>query len=575
MGNLIGEESKGLSRRSFLGLGAAAAVVAGAGLAGCASGTEEKAVAESSTGSAAVSSESTATDWLGQEPAIDASEIVETVETEVLVVGAGTGGMFAACAAAEEGAQVVVIEKQPVGGGIRDNLGSLNSRLQQAAGADAEIDKVEFLNDLMHYAANNCNPLLYKIWMENSGEAVDWYQDRVEERGYELFYEGDTKHLKTTYKHWPTGHIPSWPADAEFAGIEVELNGNGVCYDYGVEKGVDFRYEAPMVKLVKEGDKVVGAIADTKEGYIQINASKGVVVATGGYARNSDMMAALQPQTLKKYSSNIAIPGTEGDGIKACLWAGAAMDEVHTAMCFDRVAVKPDEVGGHETQGSLFWMGSNPWLKVNLNGERFCNESAPYDYVLNAALTQPSNTFCNIWDSDWATYLENFDIHGCARVYPFDNGAPVNIPLEAIGPMNEGLIESGHIQVADTIEELAEKLNIPADALKMTVDRQNENFDAGVDPDFGKEQHRLSAIKNGPFYGVRTSGYMLCTLDGITINENFQAVNDSGEAIEGLYVTGVDSGSYYGHTYPNMSTGHCCGRTITFARMIGKALAAK
>lgn len=67
----------------------------------------------------------------------------------------------------------------------------------------------------------------------------------------------------------------------------------------------------------------------------------------------------------------------------------------------------------------------------------------------------------------------------------------------------------------------------------------------GVDPDFGKDAHRLSAIRTAPFYGVRTSGYMLCTLDGITINENFQAVDDNGKAIEGLYVMGVDSGSYY------------------------------
>lgn len=567
-----------LSRRSFLGLGAAAAVVAGAGLAGCSSPSNKEATAEvksDPTTESSKSQENVSSDWLGKAPEIAEADIIETIETEILVIGAGTGGMFAACAAAEEGAKVVVLEKHVVGGGIRDNLGSINSRLQQAAGADAEIDKLEMLNDLMHYCANNCNPLLYKKWMENSGEAVDWYQDRVEERGYELFYQADTLHLETRYKHWPTGHIPSWPADAEFAGIKVELNGHGVCNDYGESVGVDFHYSTPMVKLVMEGEKVVGAIGESKEGYIQVNASKGVVIATGGYARNPEMMAALQPQTLKKYSSNIAIPGTEGDGIKACLWAGAAMDEVHTAMCFDRVAVKPDEVGGHETNGSLFWMGSNPWLKVNLEGERFCNESAPYDYVLNAALTQPSNTFCNIWDSDWAAYLKEFDIHGCARVYPFDNGAPVNIPLDAIGPMNEGLIESGHIQVADTIEELAKKLNIPADTLKATVDRQNENFANGSDPDFGKEKHRLSAIQTPPFYGVRTSGYMLCTLDGITINENFQALKDDGTPIEGLYVAGVDSGSYFGHTYPNMSTGHCCGRTITFARMIGKALAAQ
>lgn len=251
------------------------------------------------------------------------------------------------------------------------------------------------------------------------------------------------------------------------------------------------------------------------------------------------------------------------------------MDEVHTAMVFDHVAVKPDELGGSETTGSLFWMGSNPWLKVNLNGERFTNEAAPYDYILNSALTQPGHTVVDIWDSDYEKYLEQFDIHGCARVFPFDNGSPTNMTLEASKGINEGLIENGYIVVADTIEELAEGLGLPAETLKKTVERQNENYDAGVDPDFGKDAHRLSAIRTAPFYGVRTSGYMLCTLDGITINENFQAVDDNGKAIEGLYVTGVDSGSYYAHTYPNMSTGNCCGRSVTFGRMIGKALAAK
>ena len=150
-----------------------------------------------------------------------------------------------------------------------------------------------------------------------------------------------------------------------------------------------------------------------------------------------------------------------------------------------------------------------------------------------------------------------------------------NMTLEATKGINDGLIENGYIVVADTIEELAEGLGLPAEALKKTVERQNENYDAGIDPDFGKDAHRLSAIRTAPFYGVRTSGYMLCTLDGITINENFQAVDDNGKAIEGLYVTGIDSGSYYAHTYPNMSTGNCCGRSVTFGRMIGKALAAK
>lgn len=556
--------SQSMSRRRFFEIGAVTAAIAGTGLTACSAG-KPKTVNESA---------SAATDWLRTAPEIADDEIIETVETEILVCGAGTSGLFTACAAAEEGAKVVCLEKGAIGGGVRDNLGALNSRLQKEAGE--EIDENEIVNDMIRYADNYCNPKLYHIWAQNSGEAIDWYQDRLEEAGFELYFEGAKNAKPSLYKHWATGHIPSWPADAEFAGLSDVVNGKIVLGDYAKSKGVDFRFSTPMVRLVQdESGKVTGAIAKSSDGYIKINASKGTVVCTGGYARNEEMLKTLQPQTLNKYSLSIAIDGTTGDGIKACLWAGAHMDEVHTAMVFDRVAVKPDELGGSETTGSLFWMGSNPWLKVNLNGERFTNEAAPYDYILNSTLTQPGHTVVDIWDSDYEKYLEQFDIHGCARVFPFDNGAPTNMTLETVKGLNEGLIQDGYIVVADTIEELAEGLGLPAEVLKKTVERQNENYDAGIDPDFGKDAHRLSAIRTAPFYGVRTSGYMLCTLDGITINENFQAIDDNGKAIEGLYVTGVDSGSYYAHTYPNMSTGNCCGRSVTFGRMIGKALAAK
>lgn len=504
------ESSKGLSRRAFLGLGATAAALAGAGLAGC---------APSAAPSKEEAAANAASDWLGSEPEIPEDKIVETIDTEVLVCGAGTSGLFAACAAAEEGAKVVCLEKAGIGGGVRDNLGSLNSRLQKEAGC--VIDENEICNDLTRYANGYVNPRLYHIWAQNSGEAIDWYQDRLEEAGFQLFFEAANDAKPSYYKHWATGHIPSWPADAEFAGLKDVVNGKIVLGDYAKSKGVDFRFTTPLVKLLHQDGKVTGAIAKGSDGYIKINASKGTIVCTGGYARNEDMLKALQPQTMNKYSLSIAIDGTMGDGIKACLWAGAHMDEVHTAMVFDRVAVKPNEFGGSETTGSLFWMGSNPWLKVNLNGERFINESAPYDYVLNAALTQPNNTIVDIWDSDYATYMEQFDIHGCARVFPFENGAPTNMTLDVVQGLNEGLLADGYIVKADTIEELAEGLGIPADALKKTVDRQNENYDNQVDPDFGKEPFRLSPVRKAPFYGVRTSGYMLCTLDGITINEDF------------------------------------------------------
>lgn len=418
--------SQSMSRRRFFEIGAVTAVVAGTGLTACSAG-KPKTVDEST---------SAATDWLGAAPEIADDEIIETVETEILVCGAGTSGLFTACAAAEEGAKVVCLEKGAIGGGVRDNLGALNSRLQKEAGE--EIDENEIVNDMIRYADNYCNPKLYHIWAQNSGEAIDWYQDRLEEAGFELYFEGAKNAKPSLYKHWATGHIPSWPADAEFAGLSDVVNGKIVLGDYAKSKGVDFRFSTPMVRLVQdESGKVTGAIAKSSDGYIKINASKGTVVCTGGYARNEEMLKTLQPQTLNKYSLSIAIDGTTGDGIKACLWAGAHMDEVHTAMVFDRVAVKPDELGGSETTGSLFWMGSNPWLKVNLNGERFTNEAAPYDYILNSTLTQPGHTVVDIWDSDYEKYLEQFDIHGCARVFPFDNGAPTNMTLEAV----KGLVQ--------------------------------------------------------------------------------------------------------------------------------------
>ena len=110
--------------------------------------------------------------------------------------------------------------------------------------------------------------------------------------------------------------------------------------------------------------------------------------------------------------------------------------------------------------------------------------------------------------------------------------------------MNEELAAKGYIQKADTLEELAGKLGLPADALIATVERNNENYDNQVDPDFGKEPFRLSPVRNPPFYGIRNTGMLLCTMDGININTQGQALSADGSVIEGLYVTGNDSGGY-------------------------------
>ena len=562
------KEEAAISRRGFLAAAASlGALSAAAGVAGCAPqpmASTEGTGASSGDGSASASGNPA---WLGDEPTIGEDEIVQTLDTEVLVVGGGTSGLFAAASAAENGAKTMVAEKF-TGGGVRIGFGALGSRLQKEA--NVEVDKDAVVRELLRYSNHNADVRLLKTWADHSGEAVDWWQDRCAEQGVPMWFEPGGQVEGENYWYMQTCHSPQFPVDEE--GNPTELDGAFVLTEYCKGLGVDFQYNTAMVKLVKEGDRVVGVIAKNSDGdYVRINASKGVIVCTGGYGQNSEMLAALQPDTMKKIGYSSAIPGTEGDGIKACIWAGAAFDDTHTSSMFDRACVMPDEVGGWEKGApGWFWMGSQPLLKVDLTGLRFMSESVPYDCILQQALNLPDNTWCTLWDANIEEDVRRFSTQGCSRYFEFENGAPPQIPWVGVQAINEGLEADGFIQRADTIAELAEKLGLPADQLEQTVARYNELFDAQNDEDFGKEAYRLSALRTPPFFGVRQTGYLLCTLDGIKVNTEMQAVDEAGQPIAGLYVAGVDSGGYYSGTYPSHAGGNCCGRNSTFGRLAGR-----
>ena len=165
-------------------------------------------------------------------------------------------------------------------------------------------------------------------------------------------------------------------------------------------------------------------------------------------------------------------------------------------------------------------------------------------------------------------------MHGCSRLVPFENGADPNIPYQVIrDKMLPELIKNGYVIQANSIEELAKGLGLPAKQLKATVDRYNKLVAQGEDTDYGKEKFRLSPLNKPPFYGAKTTGQILCTMDGIQIDTNMNAIGTDGNPIPGLYVVGNDSGCYFANTYPNLSTGMACGRTVTTGRVVGKLLA--
>jgi len=561
----------GSNRRDFI---RGAAIVASAGVvAGCAPKVVDTTAAAPAEAAAATVSE----DWLGTEPVVD--NIAETVESDVIVIGAGTGGAYVSASLLEKGVKVIILEKNDTVSTLRNDWGSIDSKWQQAEGST--IDKAAVIHYHAIYSANRIDQRLPRIWADESGAAITWIGELLEKRGAKFYFEGgyEAKFSSSTYPKFPTGHSGDFAAGTDGAKIMKE---------YIEEMGGEYRFSTTFVKFEHEGKKVTAAIAKDKDGkYIRFVGKKGIVLSTGGYQNNPTMMNALQPADVMIMTK--PMPGANsGDGIKACLWMGAAMDECHSSMLFDRMGLLPNETPATMTRPGFFWLGSQPWLKVNLLGERFTNESGPYDYILHAAAHQPSATYCAIMDSNWFDQVTQYETTGCSRIYPYPNGSPNDVyktaGLESTGTdlavikqewtdILNGLMESGHLQKADTPEELASKLNIPADTFAATVSRYNDLADKGVDEDFYKESYRLLPLKAAPYYGIRLTGWHLCTLDGIHIDTQMRPMDSENVPFEGLYVIGDSSGSYFAHTYPNLCTGYANGRTTTFARRVARILA--
>lgn len=517
------------------------------------------------------------TDWLGTAPEISESEITETTETEILVVGAGNAGLMAAARASSHGAKVIVIEKGISSTTERHWIGAVGTTAAKEAGV--EVDKNKLVAELCKYASHRCDERLIRLWANHSGEAIDWYHEVVRQ------YHPDVK----LHMEWDlgAGDHDTYYAPATMHNFQDDIpehDYSSATASYGLdslsklilEKGNEIRYEHAMVKLEKdEAGKVSSAIVKRTDGsHIRIKAVKGIVLATGGYVCDKQMFATLNPEAYMSCLGSDATALDTGDGIRAAMWLGAAKDADATAMIFDRGSTVPfGGIDGDWSKSGYFHLGSQPWLKVNLNGERFCNESVPYDFIVHAASLEPQRMYNTIYDSNWMEHIAKFQQIGCARIIPSKSGGKLHIfSPEAEMGLLAALEAGGIIQKADTFEELAQKLNMPVDAFTATVTRYNELCAKGVDEDFGKEAYRMVALDTPPYYGVRQAGTVLCTLDGLRINTKMQVLDTNSNVIDGLYAAGDCSGGFFAHNYPEYIVGVAIGRTLTEAYLVGDAL---
>ena len=249
--------SKSISRRDFLKGSAASALglAAASMLSGCANEnqecpTQEKVECEATNGK----------DWLGVEPTIADSEIAQTIDCEVLVVGCGNAGNFAACSAAENGAKTICIDQwsELASSGIRDTLAAIGTK-QQIANNDVP-DKQKVIQLLQQQSNGYGSYDLHKLWADNSGEALDWYIDLLAKSGVHVLHEVDDHTLEHNYPMFDVGHSVQWEDHEYSSQFTMKY-----VVEYGKSIGVDYQWNKKMIKLVKEGEKVVGIIAQDTE----------------------------------------------------------------------------------------------------------------------------------------------------------------------------------------------------------------------------------------------------------------------------------------------------------------------
>ena len=517
-------------------------------------------------------------DWLGKEPDIDEAAITETVDTDILIVGAGNGGIFAAAYAAANGLNFRVIEQN---GNVQDTrhwYGAIDSAAAKEAG-EKPADRAKLLSEISRYASGKCDQRVVKTWINESAAMHDFMRSILEDKygwtcdftsGAEAAWPAENAEHNTDYLFPVQEH--NYMASESASGKPR----NELLLDYIRELGYDVDFKTSLAKLEKDSTgRITGIIAQSTEDdhFIRYNANKGVLLACGGFPGNPYMMEQLDPLGTSVTTACSYSPADKGYGIRAAVWAGANLDKEAAPMLFDRGIVAPGVDGGYVASDSAFGgkafpgpirqynPGTQPFLKVNRNGERFANESSPYNDIVYAAAHQPGRVYAQICDANVLEDAKRFHTIGCS--------AQTRAGGEKYfqGKVDEA-VAAGTLFVCDTIEELADKLGFTGEAkdtFLATVERYNELYDKQNDEDFGKPAYRLSAIRTAPFYGCWLGASLLTTEQGIAINDKGQALDNDNKPMPGLYVTGDMSGSFVANNYPCLMAGVAMGRTLTYA----------
>lgn len=570
----------GISRRAFLGLGATAAVAAGAGLAGCSPASNASGTAQAEQGSAAAESS-----W--KTPPAEITDFAKEYDCDVVVCGHGFAGITACRELAEEGYKVILIEKQPEDtyAAVGNEFAALNASILKERGVP-EIDPVEFFQNWMTVTGNYPNQELVMKFAQHSGENSDWYLSELSEEDFATMTTAFFP--KTPHQLDNIGPIKFWPSVCSFYGdcnqTKIHEYNRAVAQD----KGAEFLFGTEALYVIMDNGQVAGLAAKNADGNLKLNA-KAVVIACGGFGGNPEMMADLMPDMYHALVGDeqlTSMSANDGRGVQMAYWAGA-----HLETC----PIPGMNMKGLSLPGKMNCLPQSVW--IDENGKRFCNEYyATSEQRGLATVYKSRKTKFAVCDANFPEYRQYTIPQHAGFTATEENIASLQESLDKAYAIFKGTYEEPEKEEGegggmgpvttidfiadDTLEGLAGQLGLTGEAATNfveTINNYNAYCEAGADQEFGRDKAVLFPVKEPPFFACTFDpvlGETMVTCGGIITDGEQNALDENFEPIPGLYVSGNDCGRRFGYEYITPIPGCSLGMAITLGRECGKSVGA-
>lgn len=463
---------------------------------------------------------------------------------DIVVVGGGGSGLSCAVQAAKNDLTCAVLEKEDKTGGSSSFAeGHAAFESDEQAKRDIDVPKDLAFSTYMDYSHWRADAPLVSRFVENAATTITKMRDEVG-----AHYEDVTVTALDQPGELVTWHLPEGEVAHVIELLEADAR----------RRGVDiFLSTAAKEILQDDSGRVVGVRAEDADGEQVLLEAKAVVIGTGGYAANPEMLNTYSKHGIGDQLINIGGPGNTGDGITMALAAGGTLHHaMGTMLLFPFMRDKT--ITSHTNNA-----GMQPYLWVDETGHRFTNEEVGLNFGLAGDVTAalPGAFYWCILDQVTVEHLAQDGNEIGIGIYVRNGEKLVNLPSEITADAADET--RTNVVSASTFEELAAKMAVDPEVFSAEVGEYNQVCAEGLDHQFHKKSKYLYPLAKGPFFAIKMEPGIMITMGALKIDEHLRCLDVNLDPIPGLYSVGCDAGGLYGEAYALTIPGSANGFALT------------